>query len=160
MEMLDNKNLLEAIAKHKGRKERIVFTNGCFDILHVGHTRYLQQAKSLGDILVVGLNSDSSVRELKGSSRPIVPEEERREMLLALKPVDYVILFSESTPLSLIKQVCPDVLVKGGDWPVEKIVGHEFVQANGGTVQSLPFVPGASTSEIVDRIESRSRQPA
>ncbi len=150
---------LEAIAKHRERKERVVFTNGCFDILHVGHSRYLAQARELGEVLVVGLNSDRSVRGLKGPSRPVVPEEERREMLLALKAVDYVILFDEDTPLRLIEEVVPDVLVKGGDWPVEKIVGHEFVQSRGGLVRSLPYVEGSSTTDIIQKIVSTIRDP-
>ena len=132
---------------------KLVFTNGCFDILHVGHSRYLAQARALGNALVVGLNSDDSVRRLKGKERPVVPCEERREMLLALKAVDYVIIFDEDTPQKLIEQVRPDVLVKGGDWPVEKIVGHEFVQSYGGTVKSLPYIPGASTTDIIARVK-------
>jgi len=144
---------LEAIAKHRQRKERVVFTNGCFDILHVGHSRYLAQARELGDALVVGVNSDRSVRGLKGETRPIVPEDERKEMLLALKAVDYVCIFDEDTPLNLIKEIQPDILVKGGDWPVEKIVGHEFVLQRGGKVLSLPYVEGASTTDIVNRIQ-------
>lgn len=134
--------------------KRVVFTNGCFDLLHVGHIRYLSQARSLGDLLVVGLNSDQSVRALgKGEGRPIVPEAERREMLLALRPVDVVLIFDEPTPLALIQLVRPQLLVKGGDWAVEQIVGHEFVRSIGGETRSLPFVPGHSTTEIVERIE-------
>ena len=158
MDLINNQSVFDAIAKHRARKESIVFTNGCFDILHVGHCRYLAQARALGDLLVVGLNSDTSVRKLKGTVRPILPEEERRELLMALKPVDYVCLFSEETPLALIQKVKPDVLVKGGDWPVEKIVGHEFVQGYGGLVKSLPFVPGASTTEIFDRVREAIRR--
>lgn len=134
----------------KGRK--IVFTNGCFDLLHPGHTRYLKQARDLGDILVVGINSDQSVRRLKGPGRPILTEAERAEVLLALKWVDAVVPFSESNPLELIKLVIPHVLVKGGDWPVEDIIGREFVESHGGEVYSLPFHPGISTSDIIDRI--------
>jgi D-beta-D-heptose 7-phosphate kinase/D-beta-D-heptose 1-phosphate adenosyltransferase len=117
-------------AKEAGKK--IVFTNGCFDILHVGHLRYLQDAKDLADILFVGLNSDASVRRLKGEERPIVCEEERAEMLLGLKSVDYVCLFEEDTPIELIKKVKPDFLVKGGDWAVEQIVGHDYIATYGG----------------------------
>jgi rfaE bifunctional protein nucleotidyltransferase chain/domain len=152
MKLPNEQDALKAIAKHHERKERVVFTNGCFDILHVGHVCYLEQAKALGDVLVVGLNSDSSVVKLKGPQRPIVPQAERGELLLALKPVDYVIVFSEDTPLELIKKVKPDVLVKGGDWPVEKIVGADFVQANGGKAYSLPFVDGSSTTNIIEKI--------
>jgi rfaE bifunctional protein nucleotidyltransferase chain/domain len=154
MKLLNEQDVLKAIAKHRERKERVVFTNGCFDILHVGHVRYLEQAKALGDVLVVGLNSDMSVAGLKGPRRPIVPEIERGELLLALKPVDYVIVFSEDTPLELIKKVKPDVLVKGGDWVVDKIVGADFVQANGGKTFSLPFVDGSSTTNIIEKIRS------
>lgn len=132
---------------------RIVFTNGCFDILHVGHVKYLQQARSLGDILVVGLNSDASVKRLKGSERPIQVEQDRSEVLAALECVSFVSLFTEDTPLDLIKKVKPNFLVKGGDWPVEKIVGFDFVNSYGGKVQSLPFVPGRSTSSILERVK-------
>lgn len=152
MKPFDESGVLLALAEHRERNERIVFTNGCFDILHVGHVRYLQQARSLGDVLVVGLNSDQSVFRLKGQGRPIVPERERGEVLLALKVVDYVLMFDEDTPLELIKKVKPDCLVKGGDWPVEKIVGSDFVQAIGGETVSLPYVEGSSTTNIVQRI--------
>lgn len=150
-----NSSALHAIAKRREQKERVVFTNGCFDLLHVGHLRYLREAKSLGDILVLGLNSDSSVRRLKGPKRPIVCEEERREMLLGLVPVDYVCLFDEDTPLNLIKSICPDILVKGGDWSVKEIVGSDFVLARGGEVRSLQFVNGKSSSDLVARIIER-----
>ncbi|MCL4138680.1 UNVERIFIED_CONTAM: hypothetical protein GTU68_048731, partial [Idotea baltica] len=133
----------------------VVFTNGCFDILHIGHTRYLADAKSLGTILVVGVNSDSSVRRLKGETRPIVPEGERVEMLEALSSVDHALLFDEDTPIELIKQVKPNKLVKGGDWPVETIVGNEFVASYGGQTLSLPFVDGSSTTSIVERVVER-----
>ncbi len=153
-ETIDNKTALEAIANRQSRKERVVFTNGCFDILHIGHVRYLNQARALGDFLVVGLNSDISVLTLKGPSRPIVPEAERAEILLNLRSVDYVCLFSEETPLNLIKQVRPAVLVKGGDWPVEKIVGSDYVHSYGGEVRSLAFVPNHSSSEMIKKILS------
>lgn len=139
------------LRKHKGK---LVFTNGCFDILHVGHLRYLEQAKSLGDVLVVGLNSDLSVQKLKGRTRPIVPEEERAELLANLKPVDFVCIFNEETPLSLITKLRPDLLVKGGDWKIEQIVGGEFVKSYGGEVRSLKFIDGKSTTDIVSRIKS------
>lgn len=134
---------------------RVVFTNGCFDILHVGHTRYLRDAKALGDVLVVGVNSDASVRGLKGPERPIQNEEDRAELLASLASVDYVVIFSEPTPSALIEQVAPDVLVKGGDWPVEKIEGSKFVLARGGEVKSLPFHPGRSTTTLIERIDKR-----
>jgi len=152
--MSDNSKELERIAKIRASSQKkLVFTNGCFDILHVGHIRYLTEAKSLGDLLVIGLNSDSSIKELKGESRPIVNEQERKEMLLALKSVDFVLLFSEQTPLNLIKEVMPDVLVKGGDWKPEQIVGADVVKASGGEVCSLSFVDGKSTTNIIDRIK-------
>ena len=132
--------------------QSVIFTNGCFDILHVGHVRYLQEAKALGNILVIGLNSDSSVKRLKGDERPVQQEQDRAEILSALSCVDYVCLFSEETPLELIRMVQPNVLVKGGDWPVEKIVGSEFVISQGGRVQSLPFHQGRSTTQIISKI--------
>jgi rfaE bifunctional protein nucleotidyltransferase chain/domain len=132
--------------------KKIVFTNGCFDILHVGHVTYLQDAKNQGDILIVGLNSDSSVKGLKGPTRPVQNESDRALILASLHSVDYVCLFSEDTPIKLIEALLPDVLVKGGDWPIEKIVGHEVVQANGGEVKSLPFVEGRSTTGILEKI--------
>ncbi len=136
----------------RGAGKRIVFTNGCFDILHAGHVRYLTEAKALGDALVVGVNSDASVRRLKGEQRPIVSETERAELLLALKAVDFVCLFGEDTPLDLIKRVRPDILVKGGDWPVDRIVGHDVVAAYGGKTLSLPFVEGRSTTNIIEKV--------
>ena len=132
----------------------IVFTNGVFDILHIGHVNYLREAREQGDVLVVGLNSDSSVRELKGKSRPIQHEEDRAGILAALQSVDFVVLFSESTPIDLIKALKPDVLVKGGDWVVEQIVGYKEVLANGGEVRSLQFVEGRSSSDIIERIQA------
>lgn len=135
------------------RHPKVVFTNGCFDILHVGHTRYLRDARALGDILVVGVNADASVKRLKGPERPVNNEDDRAEILASLGMVDYVIHFSDDTPASLIESVAPDVLVKGGDWPVEKIVGHKFVLARGGEVKSLPFHPGKSTTSILETIK-------
>lgn len=139
---------LKTIRKNK----KIVFTNGCFDILHVGHLRYLKEARGLGDFLVVGLNSDRSVKELKGETRPVQTEADRAELLLGLECVDYVVIFDDSTPKNLIEQVRPDLLVKGGDWAVDQIVGSQFVQSYGGRVQSLPFHKGRSTSTIIDKI--------
>ncbi len=138
-------------AAHRNNKA-VVFTNGCFDILHVGHIRYLKDAKSLGGLLVVGLNSDASVRRLKGEERPVQEEGDRAEVLAALNMVDYVCLFDEDTPLELIKKVHPDKLVKGGDWTPDKIVGSDFVLQNGGEVVSLPFHKGRSTTNIVNKI--------
>jgi rfaE bifunctional protein nucleotidyltransferase chain/domain len=132
----------------------IVFTNGCFDLIHPGHARYLSRARALGDLLVVGINDDASVRRLKGRARPFLTLAERAEVLLAFRSVDAVVPFSEPTPLALIQAILPHVLVKGGDWRVEEIVGREAVEAAGGRVLSLPLVPGISTSELVRRIRS------
>lgn len=137
------------------RPPRVVFTNGCFDILHVGHARYLKEARALGDLLIVGVNSDASVRGLKGPERPIQNEQDRAELLASLGSVDYTVIFTESTPTKLIESLAPDVLVKGGDWPVEKIEGSKFVLARGGEVRSLPFHPGHSTTTLIERIDKR-----
>lgn len=135
--------------------KRIVFTNGCFDLMHVGHTRYLQAAKDLGDLLVVAVNSDESVKSLnKAPDRPIVPEAQRAEVVASLGSVDYVILFHEPDPRDLIAALQPDVLVKGGDWAVEQIVGREIVEARGGIVRTIPLVPGMSTTSLIQRIRS------
>jgi D-beta-D-heptose 7-phosphate kinase/D-beta-D-heptose 1-phosphate adenosyltransferase len=141
---------LLAILRSAGKK--IVFTNGCFDIIHTGHTRYLDKARSYGDVLIVAVNSDSSVRAIKGAKRPINPEAERMEVLAALKSVDFVALFSEPDPYRIISELQPDVLVKGGDWPIEKIIGRDVVEARGGSVVNVPYVEGASTTEIIERI--------
>lgn len=133
------------------KNKKIVFTNGCFDILHVGHVRYLSQAKALGDILVVGINSDRSVSQLKGPTRPIQNENDRAEILSSLKSVDLVTIFDEETPLELIKLLQPDVLVKGGDWSIDKIVGSDIVLAKGGKVLSLDFIEGRSTTKIIEK---------
>ncbi len=132
--------------------KRLVFTNGCFDILHVGHVRYLQSAREHGDALVVAINSDRSVRELKGAGRPIMNEQERAEMLSALRAVDYVTVFDDLSPRRLIAEVLPDILVKGGDYQLDEIHGREEVEAAGGRVLSLPFVEGASTSSIIEKM--------
>ena len=150
--MSDNDDVLREIEQLRKQNKRVVFTNGCFDILHVGHLRYLEDAKQLGDVLVVGVNSDASVIRLKGPGRPIVPQAERCEMLLGLKPVDAVLIFDEDTPLELIQKVRPDTLVKGGDWPVSQIVGNDVVSSYGGTVKSLPFVEGKSTTNVIEKI--------
>lgn len=132
---------------------RLIFTNGCFDILHVGHVRYLQAARAAGDALLVAINSDRAVRELKGEGRPIMTEAERAEMLAALSMVDYVTVFDSLSPRSLIATLLPDVLVKGGDYALDEIHGREEVEAAGGRVLSLPFVEGASTSSLIERIK-------
>ena len=132
---------------------RLVFTNGCFDILHVGHVRYLQAARALGDALLVAINSDGAVRALKGESRPVMNERERAEMLAALGAVSYVTIFDAISPRALIKELLPDVLVKGGDYDLDEIHGREEVEAAGGRVLSLPFIEGASTTDIIERIK-------
>jgi len=146
------KELLRIITDLKTKGKRIVFTNGCFDLLHIGHVRYLEKAKALGDVLVVGINSDSSVQKLKGRRRPILLEQERAEILSGLGCVDYVALFDEIDPLKLITSLKPDVLVKGGDWTKEQTVGKEVVERSGGEVVILPFVKGASTSSLIETI--------
>ena len=141
-------------ALEKFRQKKIVFTNGCFDLLHVGHVRYLQEARSLGDLLFVGVNSDASVKKLKGPERPLQNENDRAEILLALKCVDFVSIFDEPTPLELIQVVRPQVLAKGGDWKIEQIVGSDFVQSYGGSVRSLQFVQGHSTTQLIEKAKS------
>lgn len=147
--------LVAARHYHRQRGERVVFTNGCFDLLHVGHVQYLQQARALGDRLVVGLNDDASVRQLKGSKRPLLPQHDRARMLAALACVDYVTVFAEPTPLALIMAVQPEVLVKGGDYTPETVVGRAEVEAYGGKVHIIPSVPRVSTTAIIDRIVQR-----
>ena len=148
----DLRKTLEDLRK-KGK--RIVFTNGCFDLLHVGHVRYLEAARALGDILIIGINSDPSVRGLKGPMRPILPLEERAEILSGLGCVDYVTVFDEPTPLELITFLRPHVLVKGGDWTKEDVVGRDVVEGSGGEVIILPFVTGSSTTNIIETILKR-----
>jgi D-beta-D-heptose 7-phosphate kinase/D-beta-D-heptose 1-phosphate adenosyltransferase len=140
--------------KRNGR--RIVFTNGCFDLLHPGHIRGFEMARQMGEALVVGLNSDASVRQLKGPTRPVIPEQERAEILSALESVDAVVIFDEPTPREVIARLLPDILVKGGDWPSDQIVGREEVEAAGGRVVSIPFVPGYSTTTILKKIREGS----
>ena len=136
----------------KKRDKKIVFTNGCFDILHFGHVKYLEQAKKKGDILIVGLNSDSSVKKIKGRARPFTGQKQRACVLSALSFVDYVIIFNEKTPYSLIKTLRPDVLVKGGDWPKDKIVGSGIVCKYGGKTVTIPYVRGCSTTKLIQKI--------
>ena len=144
------KECIEFLEKTKGKK--LVFTNGCFDILHRGHVSYLNSARELGDFLIVGLNSDTSVKRLKGETRPINDEDDRKFVLENLKAVDFVEIFEEDTPLELIKQVCPNILVKGGDWRPDQIVGSDFVLENGGEVKSLTFIDGKSTTGTIEKI--------
>ena len=138
----------------KLHQQKIVFTNGCFDVLHFGHVHYLLEAKKLGDLLVIGLNSDASVRRLKGPSRPVNGENERAFVLAALRFVDYISIFEEDTPEELIKTVQPDVLVKGGDYKLNNIVGADFVTQNGGTVTTIPFVEGFSSTRIIEQLKT------
>jgi rfaE bifunctional protein nucleotidyltransferase chain/domain len=141
---------LLAVLRALGKK--IVFTNGCFDLIHTGHTRYLAKARSLGDALVVAVNSDASVRGLKGSARPVNPQADRMETLAALEAVDFVTLFEEPDPHRIISELLPDVLVKGGDWPVDAIIGRDVVEARGGSVVSTGYLEGASTTELIKKI--------
>lgn len=153
--VLSRSEVVSALTARRTQGRRVVFTNGCFDLMHVGHTRYLQAARELGDLLVVGVNTDRSVRSLnKGLDRPIVPEHQRAEVLAALACVDYVVLFDEPDPGRLIIEIQPDVLVKGGDWTPDKIIGRETVEARGGVVKTIPLVPGVSTTVLVEKIRS------
>ena len=145
-------DLPSRLAAERDAGRRIVFTNGCFDILHPGHTDLLARARDLGDALVIGVNDDASVRRLKGDSRPVNPLEHRMFVLAALECVNFVTSFSEDTPLELITEIKPHILVKGGDWPVEAIVGRDVIEARGGTVHSLPLLSGYSTTETIARI--------
>ncbi|MCX5859407.1 MAG: D-glycero-beta-D-manno-heptose 1-phosphate adenylyltransferase [Proteobacteria bacterium] len=144
------KSLTEGLKRH-GKK--VVFTNGCFDLLHVGHARYVRRAREAGDFLVVGLNSDASVRKIKGPGRPILPEGERAELLSALASVDAVVIFTEPTPIRLIELIRPDVLVKGADWPADQIAGGDLVRSYGGRVRRIPLAKGKSTSAIIKKIQ-------
>lgn len=148
----DAATLRDRLAARRAEGARVVFTNGCFDLLHPGHVRYLEAARALGDVLVVGLNDDASVRRLKGPGRPILHADERAEVLAALGAVDHVIVFAEDTPLRLIDALEPDVLVKGADWAPDDIVGRDAVLGRGGRVERIDLVPGASTTELVRRI--------
>lgn len=140
---------------NENKNSKIVFTNGCFDILHLGHVEYLNEARALGDKLIVAINSDRSVRELKGPDRPINNEEDRAKMLLNLKAVDWVVVFDEPTPLEIIQLITPAMLVKGGDWRIDQIVGSDFVIKNGGAVKSLTFKDGYSTSNLIKIVQGK-----
>ncbi len=153
--VLNEHELLPAVGRARDQGRRIVFTNGCFDLMHIGHTRYLEAAKALGDVLVVGVNSDASVRSLeKAPDRPIVPDFQRAEVVAALSCVDYVVIFPEPDPGRLIAALQPDVLVKGGDWAVDQIVGRDVVETRGGLVTTIPLVPGMSTTALLQRIRA------
>ena len=147
--------MLAERARLRNEGARLVFTNGVFDLLHVGHARYLVQARAFGDALLVAINSDRTVRELKGPDRPVFDQAERAEILAALRAVDYVVVFDDVSPRSLIAQLLPDVLVKGGDYQLDQIHGREEVEATGGKVISLPFVDGASTSTLIERMQKK-----
>ena len=149
------KDNINFIKKIKAERKKIVFTNGCFDLLHVGHIRYLSQAKKLGDFLIIGINSDSSVKELKGEDRPINSFEDRATLLSAIESVDLVIMFEEQTPENLIKDIVPDILVKGGDYNIEDIVGYQTVIQNGGQVKTLSFYEGYSSTNYINKIKKR-----
>lgn len=156
------KSIADVAAKLRRSGKRIVFTNGCFDLLHLGHVRYLERSKKMGDFLVVGLNSDRSVRRIKGKGRPVQPERNRKEILAALACVDAVVVFDDLTPIRLIRAVRPDVLVKGAHWPRTQIVGADFVESNGGVVRRVRIAGGklASTTEIIEAIQKqRAFQP-
>jgi len=150
------KTLLGKLTNHRRAGKKIAFTNGCFDIIHYGHTAYLEKAKTKDRILVVGLNSDRSVRALKGKARPICPQRQRAGVLAALACVDYVTIFDADTPDKLIRAVCPDILIKGADWKGKKVVGGDWVKKNKGRVQFIRFVPGCSTTRLIDDIKRRA----
>ena len=144
------------IDRLRSENKKIVFTNGCFDILHIGHARYLYAARELGEFLIVAVNSDRSVKTIKGPDRPVMNQAERTEMLAALECVDMVVIFDEDNPLEVIKYLMPDILVKGGDWKEEDIIGADVVKAAGGEVRRIPFINGFSTSDIIKKIEMKS----
>jgi D-beta-D-heptose 7-phosphate kinase/D-beta-D-heptose 1-phosphate adenosyltransferase len=152
------REMAEIVRQRRARGQRAVFTNGCFDLLHRGHTRLLQQARDLGDFLIVGLNSDASIRRLKGPSRPVLSQEERAEVLSALSAVDFVVIFEEADPGAMILALQPDVLVKGADWAKEEIVGRETVERRGGHVVTIPLVEGSSTTGIIQRVLDGAKQ--
>lgn len=139
----------------KDQNKKVVFTNGVFDLIHAGHVDYLTKAKALGDVLIVGMNTDASVRRIKGDKRPILKQDERAFIISSLKPVDYVAFFDEDTPKEIIDELIPDILVKGADWSIDKIVGRETVEENGGEVKTIEFVNSQSTSKIIDLIKSK-----
>jgi len=155
----DSSQIKDLINQLKSENKKIVFTNGVFDIIHRGHVEYLSQAKALGDILVVGLNSDSSVKQIKGNKRPIVSEENRAFVLASLKSVDYVVMFNEDNPFNVIKTIIPDILVKGSDWDEDKIIGADVVKQNGGEVKRIKFVENNSSTDIIEEIIKKYCNP-
>jgi D-beta-D-heptose 7-phosphate kinase/D-beta-D-heptose 1-phosphate adenosyltransferase len=152
--IIDFNEIRKEISELRKESKKIVFTNGCFDIIHAGHVGYLNEAKAMGDILVVGINSDKSVRRLKGESRPVINEKDRAYILANLKPVDYVVIFDEDTPYALIKEITPDILVKGGDYQGKNVVGRDIVEPAGGRVALIDFISGKSTSNIINTIKT------
>lgn len=150
--ILDRKKLIAAVKSLKKRGKKIVFTNGCYDLLHAGHVRFLKAAKKMGDVLLLALNSDSSVKRIKGPKRPVTPELERAELMASLACVDIVTLFKEDDPYNIIKDVVPDVLVKGGDWALDRIIGADVVRANGGKVRNIRYIKGKSTTNIIKKV--------
>lgn len=148
----------KTIVSLKKKRLKIVFTNGCFDLLHVGHVRYLKEARALGDCLIIGLNSDRSVRKIKDPLRPLISEDQRAEVLAALECVDYIVLFDEADPFKLIEEIRPEVLAKGADWSMDKIIGADLVSSYGGQVRRVELVPSISSSEIINRIISRYKK--
>ena len=148
----------KTIVSLKKKRLKIVFTNGCFDLLHVGHVRYLKEARALGDCLIIGLNSDRSVRKIKDPVRPLISEDQRAEVLAALECVDYIVLFDEADPFKLIEEIRPEVLAKGADWSMDKIIGADLVSSYGGQVRRVELVPSISSSEIINRIISRYKK--
>ncbi len=152
---LEPAKLAPVLKNLQSQGKKVVFTNGVFDLLHLGHVTYLQEARKQGDLLVVGLNSDASVRRIKGPLKPLLPVEERAEMLLALACVDYTTFFEEDNPYNIIKILCPDVLVKGGDWAIDKIIGGDLVASWGGKVLNIPVVEGRSTTNLIQMVVQR-----
>ncbi|MBN2543958.1 D-glycero-beta-D-manno-heptose 1-phosphate adenylyltransferase [bacterium] len=150
--LLNIKTLKNLRSSWKNQNKKVVFTNGCFDIIHSGHIELLRRAKFEGDILVVGMNSDSSVKQIKESGRPVVEEKDRVKVLSALEMVDYVVVFNEQTPQKVIEEIIPDVLVKGSDWSINEIVGREIVESNGGKVVRVDLIDGKSTTNIIEKI--------
>jgi D-beta-D-heptose 7-phosphate kinase/D-beta-D-heptose 1-phosphate adenosyltransferase len=152
--IMSHEEAKKEIDRLKAEGKRVVFTNGCFDILHPGHTRYLYTARALGDYLVVAVNNDQSVRAIKGEGRPILPQDARTELLAALSCVDCIVIFSEENPLKVIQYLMPHILVKGGDWKEEEIIGADVVKKAGGQVELIPYIPGFSTTDILEKIRS------
>jgi D-beta-D-heptose 7-phosphate kinase/D-beta-D-heptose 1-phosphate adenosyltransferase len=153
--VLNHKKLGKIIYNLKKKRKKIVFTNGCFDLLHLGHIKYLTKAKSLGDYLVVGINTDKSVRKIKGNSRPITKQADRLQILSSLEMVDFLTLFNDSTPLKLISELRPDILVKGADWKIKDIVGQNLVKAYGAQVKRIPYLKGYSTTNLIEKLSRK-----